>query len=388
MSRDASTLDSYSSSRVVYVDTARRGKPHVAFDGEKVFTVGSLTEIHAEELYIDVLHQEIYREVSEVLKRGVRVYLLRDASLIKKVRDEKKMEKSDENDVIVLSQIPSEYFRPLTVGEIEKKVRINSLVNYYTNIVKLKKTLSQWVASSRVWTVNLEEAAGHIPWIGVLERFNPLRESLSNSIKILEDYIKELSKIVLEEAEKIPVYREVLRKIGLSYNISLALQILRIQAVKDPRKVSVASLTGLYGYRPAKNGGKYDHRLRELSDNLALQLYCLARNRSLKETPSNKKIIEIASGMDKYRAVYRIGLELVKTIGETYLEVYGRGVDRDEYSEELIRIPYCILCGGIGVDLGKVGERDVAMCPDCAREFLHPLRELVKAAERLRESDK
>jgi hypothetical protein len=236
--------------------------------------------------------------------------------------------------------------------------------------------------------VNLEEAAGHIPWIGVLERFNPLRESLSNSIKILEDYIKELSKIVLEEAEKIPVYREVLRKIGLSYNISLALQILRIQAVKDPRKVSVASLTGLYGYRPAKNGGKYDHRLRELSDNLALQLYCLARNRSLKETPSNKKIIEIASGMDKYRAVYRIGLELVKTIGETYREVYGRGVDRDEYSEELIRIPYCILCGGIGVDLGKVGERDVAMCPDCAREFLHPLRELVKAAERLRESDK
>jgi len=382
MSKRACTLDAYSStSRVVYVDTARGGKPNMVFDGEKAFAVSSLTEIRAEEVYIDVLHQEIYREVLEVLKRGVKVYLLRDAGLIKKFREEKKMEKSDENDAIILSQIPPEYFRPLTVEEIERKIRMNYLVNYYGNVAKLKKMLSQWVASSKIWMISLEDAAGYISWTGVLEKVNLLREPLNNFIKVLEDYIKELSKVVVEEAERIAVYREVLRKIGLSFSISLALQMLRIQAVKDPQKVSVASLTGLYGYRPAKNNGKYDHRLRELNDNLALQLYCLARNGSLKETPSNKKIFEMALGMDRYRAVYRIGQEVVRIIGETYEEVYGRGVDREEGAgKKLIRIPRCIFCEGVGVDLGKVEKRDIAVCPDCARRISPRLRELVRAA--------
>jgi hypothetical protein len=385
MSNHACTLDAYSpAGRAVYVDTARGGKLHTVFDGEKVFTVRSLIEIHAEDVYIDVLHPEIYREVLEILKRGVRVYLLREIGLIKKIREEKRMEKNDENDAIALSQIPPRYFRPLSVKEMERKIRLNSLVNYYANLVRLKKTLSQWLANSRVWMNSLKDVGEYIPWTGVLEKVNLLREPLSNSIKILEEYIKELAKIVVEEAEKTEVYGEVLRRIGLSSSISFALQILRLQTIKDPRSVSVASLTGLYGYRPASINGRYDHRLRELNKNLALQLYSLARSGSLKETSSNKKIIEMALGMDRCNAVYRIGRELVKIIAEACQEVYSGGAGRNGDSVgKSIKIPRCTVCGDIGVDLGKVEKKDVALCLDCARKLLPRMRKLLKAASRV-----
>ena len=42
-----------------------------------------------------------------------------------------------------------------------------------------------------------------------------------------------------------------------------------------------------------------------------------------------------------------------------------------------IRIPYCIVCGKLGVDLGKVSGKDVAICPDCAKALLPRLQALV-----------
>jgi hypothetical protein len=45
-----------------------------------------------------------------------------------------------------------------------------------------------------------------------------------------------------------------------------------------------------------------------------------------------------------------------------------------------MKIPYCIVCGRVGVDFGKVAGRDVAMCPDCARILLPKVQALVEAA--------
>jgi hypothetical protein len=45
-----------------------------------------------------------------------------------------------------------------------------------------------------------------------------------------------------------------------------------------------------------------------------------------------------------------------------------------------MKIPYCIICGRVGVDFGKVAGRDVAMCPDCARILLPKVQALVEAA--------
>jgi len=44
-----------------------------------------------------------------------------------------------------------------------------------------------------------------------------------------------------------------------------------------------------------------------------------------------------------------------------------------------IKIPYCIICGKVGVDIGKVFGRDVAIGPDCAKALLPRLEALVSA---------
>ena len=45
-----------------------------------------------------------------------------------------------------------------------------------------------------------------------------------------------------------------------------------------------------------------------------------------------------------------------------------------------MKIPYCMICGRIGVDLGRVSGRDVAICPDCAEALMPKIRALVEAA--------
>ena len=45
-----------------------------------------------------------------------------------------------------------------------------------------------------------------------------------------------------------------------------------------------------------------------------------------------------------------------------------------------MKVPYCIVCGRIGVDFGKIAGKDVALCPDCARLMLPKVQALVEAA--------
>jgi len=50
------------------------------------------------------------------------------------------------------------------------------------------------------------------------------------------------------------------------------------------------------------------------------------------------------------------------------------------YREMSVKIPYCIICGRIGVDLGRISGRDVALCPDCAEALMPKIEALVEAA--------
>lgn len=45
-----------------------------------------------------------------------------------------------------------------------------------------------------------------------------------------------------------------------------------------------------------------------------------------------------------------------------------------------VRIPYCIICDRVGVDLGRVAGKEVALCLDCARVLLPKVQALVEAA--------
>ena len=135
--------------RTVYVDTSptaingkRKRKPHYVYDGEKIFEVNKLTKLKGiDEVFIDTLFPEIYEEILELLKKNIKVYLLKDTRMLKKLRLENNVKKSDENDASMLSRISRDYFRLLTIKEMEKKVELKPLINKYELLSKRIKTL-------------------------------------------------------------------------------------------------------------------------------------------------------------------------------------------------------------------------------------------------------
>jgi len=126
--------------KIYYVDVAipadrkKRGRhrTHAVFDGGRVFRVKKLTELEdASEIFIDALFPQVYDEVFELLRRGIKMYVLKDPAKLKKLRMENNMKKSDEGDAMLLARIPKEIFRPLTVEELELKMRLRPLIRRY-----------------------------------------------------------------------------------------------------------------------------------------------------------------------------------------------------------------------------------------------------------------
>jgi hypothetical protein len=131
--------------RVYYVDVAvpadkKRGreKIHAVFDGSRVFRVKKLTELDdAGEIYIDAMFPQIYGELVELIGRDVRIFSLKSLRLLKRLREENGVEKSDEADARLLSIIPRSHFKQLTL----KELKLLQLINTYEKYVKWKKTI-------------------------------------------------------------------------------------------------------------------------------------------------------------------------------------------------------------------------------------------------------
>jgi hypothetical protein len=78
--------------KMCYVDISRtavngkgRQKLHCVYDGQKIIKIRKLTKLrNADEIYIDSLFPENYDEIQELLKRGLKVYILKDLRLLKK----------------------------------------------------------------------------------------------------------------------------------------------------------------------------------------------------------------------------------------------------------------------------------------------------------------
>ena len=79
--------------------------------------------------------------------RGVKVYLLKDVRKLKRLRMENNLEKSDENDAMLLVRIPRERFRLLTADELELKIRMRPLkeIRKYERIVYWRKRLKRLI---------------------------------------------------------------------------------------------------------------------------------------------------------------------------------------------------------------------------------------------------
>jgi hypothetical protein len=138
--------------KIVYVDVswsasvkrrrAGRGHPHVVFDGEGFYEVDGLTKLEdAEEVYIDSLFPTIYPDILGLLKNRVKVFLLTNARILRKLRLENNLRKTNQNDAFILSRIPKEWFRGLTIEEVEFKMRVRPVIRKYEWLARWKKTL-------------------------------------------------------------------------------------------------------------------------------------------------------------------------------------------------------------------------------------------------------
>jgi len=103
------------------------------------------------------LFPEIYEEVLGLLKRGVKVYILKNPSILKKLRIENSMRKSDKDDAVLLSKTSRDRSKLLTVQEVKKRVELRALISEYQLLSRRVKTLRQWIKNNG-YDYNLKDA--------------------------------------------------------------------------------------------------------------------------------------------------------------------------------------------------------------------------------------
>ena len=278
-------------SRVYYVDTSRttngkrRRKLHCFYDGQKIIKIRKLTKLrNAVEIYIDSLFPEIYDEVLELLERGVKVYILKDLRVLKKLRLQNNLRKSDEVDAQLLSMIPRDGFRLLTINEIKFKMKMRPLINKYEKIVRWRATLKKLL--SQGFDYNFRE-----------------------SIRLMENDCERISREIIRELADNDVYREACKLLGVKDSVELA-----ILTIELPLHLPMTRLKGLLGFTPDKNKGRYNHRLKKHVAALATNLYINA-----KRCISFSDIAEIADRLPKEKAIYGIQLMILKSLRKAYL---------------------------------------------------------------------
>ena len=279
-------------SKAVFIDTSRtaingkrKKKPHVVFDGEKVFQINKMTRLeNVDEVFIDTLFPEIYEEVLELLKRGVKVYLLKDARILRKLRLENNLRKSDKNDSALLSTISKDAFRALTVEEMEKKVKLEPLINKYELLSKRIKTLKQWIKN---------------------DRYN---YDLENAVKLMEKDKKDVAKKIIKMFSDDIIYKESSRTFGIKDSVDLAILLSKVRL-----DLPLNCIKDYLGLTNNRNKGRYDRRARWHLSQLANVIYVNAR-RGIVEPPY-EKIINTATTIEpKEKALYKLQVEVLKML--------------------------------------------------------------------------
>ena len=111
------------------------------------------------------------------------------------------------------------------------------------------------------------------------------------------------------------MYREVANFLDVDDSVILAILIL-----ETPLYLNIHKLKALYGYTPNKNNGRYNHRLRTLISSLAANIYITAKRKSIK----NEKFKEFIEKMDKRKAIYKIEIEILKSIWRTFTRINNK----------------------------------------------------------------
>jgi hypothetical protein len=292
--------------RVYYIDVSRtaingkqRQKLHCVYDGRKIIKVRRLTKLrNADEIYIDSLFPENYNEILELLKKSTKVYLLKDTKVLKRLRLQNNLRKSDENDALILSIIPREYFRELTAGEVELKIAVRPLVNRYEWIVEKRKILKQW--KNRGYDYGFGES---------------IRAMEADRLKISREIIGMINRSIYRD-----VYRRVCSELQVKDSVEIAILLLEL-----PLTSGMDKLKSYLGFTPTKNDGRYNHRLRRHLESTASNIYIT----SCKRTNIPEELLEtIQNARCKGIALQKLQLKILKILRRAWAEVSKEANDK------------------------------------------------------------
>ncbi|MCF3653195.1 MAG: hypothetical protein L2C94_003405 [Aigarchaeota archaeon] len=275
--------------RVYYVDTAipsdrkkrRKNKTHVVFDGDRTFKVNRLTELEdAGEVFIDTLFPEIYDEVVELLRRGVRVYLLKDATKLKRLRMENNLKKTDENDAMLLSRIPQCSFKQITF----KEMILLRLIEEYERYVEWRMVIRRWYQ---------------------IHPLNSFKECIRELRSLCERHARKIIREVRNDESYGTIYRAACEALGIENSVHVAILI-----VKLPLNWKLAKLKGLLGLTPhSKKHKKYNHKLRANLSNIAANIYL-----NYKRLKTKPEILQGLENLPMRKTIFRLEIRILKAL--------------------------------------------------------------------------
>jgi hypothetical protein len=285
--------------RVYYVDVSRtavngkrRQKLHYAFDGQKIIKIRRLTRLKdASEIFIDSLFPEIYNEILELLKKDTKVYLLKDTRVLKKLRRDNNLWKSDEVDAQLLSMIPRDSFRLLTVEEIEFKMKVRPVIRKYEWLARWKKTLK----------------------ILITKGFDYY---FRESIKLIEEDLKETAREIISMvsiSRYVEVYRRACEALRVKDSVEVAVLVMEL-----PLHLGVGKLRAYLGFNPVKNNNQYNRRLRRHLEALAYNT--LINNYRKKEDRPEELINIVKNSSSRSEAMLRIQLTILRILRKAWIE--------------------------------------------------------------------
>jgi hypothetical protein len=292
--------------RVYYIDVSRtaingkqRQKLHCVYDGRKIIKIRRLTKLrNADEIYIDSLFPENYNEILELLKKSTKVYLLKDTGVLKRLRLQNNLRKSDENDALILSIIPREYFRELTAGEVGLKIAVRPLINRYEWVVEKRKILKQW--KNRGYDYGFGES---------------IRAMEADRLKISREIIGMINRSIYKD-----VYRRVCSELQVKDSVEIAILLLEL-----PLTSGMDKLKSYLGFTPTKNDGRYNHRLRRHLESTASNIYIT----SCKRTNIPEELLEtIQNARCKGIALQKLQLKILKILRRAWAEVSKEANDK------------------------------------------------------------
>jgi len=273
--------------RIYFVDVAipadrkgrRRDKMHAVFDGSRVFRVRRLTELEdASEVYIDAIFPQIHEELMELIKKDVKVFSLRDTRILKRLREENHVRKSDEVDARILSIIPRNHFKQLTLEEL----RLLQLINMYEKYTEWKRIIRQWVAAYPQ---------------------TPFKKYVRELRSIRDEYGRRIIEEVMKNEDYAAIYRIVCDELGVRDSVEVAILVARL-----PLNRKFGRLRGLLGLTPHKNKN-YNHRLRGHLSSLAAAIYINNRRCGV-----GARLFEGINRTPRGKALYTLQLRILKIL--------------------------------------------------------------------------